>query len=215
MRTPNHDLRAIVRAYCASAGLDQPMEAHYAAVDEAQARRIAAEYEALPTFVSDQPGASVAYYALAREIEMQFDVLRYAGYTFTFTAQDPYASSDAMFTALAQKQLRVFAGGDAHPYFTQRINLLFRAVHDCFGHAAEGYQWGARGEENAWIHHSMMFSPLAQAALTSETRGQNSWVNFGPYASLPVGERPFAAQKAALLPAWAWDWRSALTSDSK
>jgi hypothetical protein len=211
MRTPNDDLRAVVRAYCASAGLDQPVVGHYAVVDVARARRIATAYEALPYFVSDQPGASAAYHALAREIETQYDVLRLAGYMFTFTAQDPYASSEAMFADLARKQLRVFAGGDAHPYFTQRLNLLFRAVHDCFGHGAEGYQWGPRGEENAWIHHSMMFTPLAQAALTSETRGQNSWVNFGPYAHLPVGERPFAEQKAALLPEWAWDWRSALS----
>ena len=56
--------------------------------------------------------------------------------------------------------------------------------------------------------------PAALPALTSETRDQNSWVNFGPHlrrsdGSLPrkgdpdwihPAERPFAAQKAGLLP---------------
>lgn len=209
MRTTNGDLRAIVRAYCASAGFDQPMEGHYVALDETRARRIAVDYERLPRLGTAQE--RLAYQALLGEIESQYYVLICAGYTFTFTPDDPYASSDEMMADLAHKRLRVFSGGDPHPYFTARQNEQFRAVHDCFGHGAEGYQWGPRGEENAWIHHSMMFSPLAQAALTTETRGQNSWVNFGPHASLPVGERPFAEQKAALLPAWAWDWRAALS----
>jgi hypothetical protein len=199
----------VVRAYCASAGLDQPVVGHYAVVDVARARRIAAAYAQLPTRGTFDAWQS--YVALRDEIALQYRWLSGHGYTFTFTPDDPYASSAEMSADLAHKQLRVFAGGDPHPFLSQRENEQFRAVHDCFGHGAEGYQWGPRGEENAWIHHSMMFSPLAQAALTSETRGQNSWVNFGPYAHLPVGERPFAEQKAALLPEWAWDWRSALS----
>ncbi len=57
-----------------------------------------------------------------------------------------------------------------------------------------------RGEENAWVAHSKMFSHEALPALTSETKGQNSWVNNGPHADLPVADRPFAEQKAGLLP---------------
>ena len=59
-----------------------------------------------------------------------------------------------------------------------RYNDLFRIVHDYFGHALEGATFTARGEENAWQAHSRMYSPLAALAMTTETRGQNSWVNY-------------------------------------
>lgn len=57
-------------------------------------------------------------------------------------------------------------------------NDMFRAVHDFFGHAELGNGFGPIGEENAWNIHARMFSPLARRAMTTETRGQNSWVNF-------------------------------------
>ena len=118
-------------------------------------------------------------------------------------------------TVPAQRSITVrdllwfFTGGEPHPIFGAEspvaglsYNDLFRGVHDLFGHAAEGYPFGPRGEENAFLHHSQMFGPLAQLVLTTETRGQNSWFNSGPHADLPVGERPFSEQKGALLPAW-------------
>jgi hypothetical protein len=53
----------------------------------------------------------------------------------------------------------------------------------------------------AWHEHAKMFSPLARRALTTETHGQNSWVNYSEgHESLPLKERPFAEQKAILLP---------------
>jgi hypothetical protein len=82
--------------------------------------------------------------------------------------------------------LWVYKGGDDHSTLGSKTkdkngitaNDKFRAVHDYYGHAVEGYQFGRDGEENAWIEHSKMFSPLAQWALTAETRGQNSFVNY-------------------------------------
>ena len=82
--------------------------------------------------------------------------------------------------------LWVFKGGDDHTLLGSKTadkngitaNDKFRAVHDYFGHSIEGYEFGKNGEENAWIEHSKMFSPLAQIALSSETRGQNSFVNY-------------------------------------
>lgn len=99
-------------------------------------------------------------------------------------------------------------------------NLAFRAVHDAYGHAAEGYPFSPRGEFNAWLHHSQMFSPLAQWALSTETLGQSAWVNFGQsyaglHATLPQPERPYAAQKAALLPARLCDWRPFLHPEDR
>jgi hypothetical protein len=72
---------------------------------------------------------------------------------------------------------------------------------------------GSRSSQpRTWLHHSQMFSPLAQLALTTETRGQNSWFNFGPHAALPIIERPFAEQKATLLPAWCCRWWNQVAS---
>ena len=57
-------------------------------------------------------------------------------------------------------------------------NDVFRFVHDFFGHAKLGNGFGPVGEENAWRVHVQMYSPTARKAITSETRGQNSFVNF-------------------------------------
>lgn len=88
-----------------------------------------------------------------------------------------------------------------------RVNDIFRIVHDYFGHIAEGVGFRADGEENAWRQHYAMFSPKARAALATETRGQNSWVNFGPYAesnkTASGADTQYAPQKIGLLPDWA------------
>jgi hypothetical protein len=101
------------------------------------------------------------------------------------------------------RRLKVFATPDDsfHPYMTPDQNNKFRAVHDLLAHAGEGHQFGPRGEENAYRVHMSTLSPDAQRALATETRGQNSWVNYGPNESLPAPQRPFAEQKAALWPA--------------
>lgn len=94
------------------------------------------------------------------------------------------------------------------------INDIFRIVHDVFGHAVYGYSFGPVGEDLAWITHIRMLTPLASAAMTTETRGQNCWVNFGAHLRnknhklkqqkekgwLHPTERPFAPQKVMLLP---------------
>ena len=74
-----------------------------------------------------------------------------------------------------------------HPYLADvdpatgvNANEKFRAVHDYFGHLGTKTPntFGPKGEENAWMAHRQMFSPLAEPALTAETRGQNSYVNY-------------------------------------
>jgi hypothetical protein len=91
-------------------------------------------------------------------------------------------------------------GGSPHPYMTPEQNDKFRAVHDYLAHAGGGNQFGPQGEERAYRIHASTLSPRAQRALATETRGQNSWVNYGPNAHLPASQRPFAEQKAALWP---------------
>jgi hypothetical protein len=87
-------------------------------------------------------------------------------------------------------------------------NDLFRAVHDAFGHGLEGSGFRAQGEENAWQAHVRLFTGSAVAAITSETRGQNSWLNYGPNGesnrTAKVEDTVFADQKTGLLPEWAW-----------
>ena len=87
-------------------------------------------------------------------------------------------------------------------------NDLFRAVHDAFGHGIEGAGFRARGEENAWQAHVRLFYGPAVAAITTETRGQNSWLNYGPYGeknrTAAVEDTVFADQKTGLMPEWTW-----------
>ena len=87
-------------------------------------------------------------------------------------------------------------------------NDLFRAVHDAFGHGLEGAGFRARGEENAWQAHVRLFTGSAVGAITTETRGQNSWLNYGPYGeqnrTAKVEDTVFADQKTGLMPEWTW-----------
>ena len=87
-------------------------------------------------------------------------------------------------------------------------NDLFRAVHDAFGHGLEGSGFRAQGEENAWQAHVRLFKGKAVAAITSETRGQNSWLNYGPSGesnrTAKVEDTVFADQKTGLMPEWTW-----------
>lgn len=89
-----------------------------------------------------------------------------------------------------------------------RVNDIFRVVHDYFGHAKEGVGFRADGEENAWRSHGSMFSPDALGAATTETRGQNSWLNYGPHGdtnrTANTPDTVFADQKIGLMPDWTW-----------
>ncbi len=213
--------------YNAEHGLDPIREGIYVKVDEPRARSIAAEYDKAPA-IDRSPETVAAYAALEREVEDQW---RYAedkmGVTFEAWTKEgqPYNDSKAMRDDVAaNKHLYFFTGGEPHPNLGKvgqdglSANDKFRAVHDLFGHSAEGYGFGERGEENAWLKHSQMFSPAAQRAMTTETRGQNSWVNFGKqnynedgsYKNLPREERPYATQKVMLLPEWASDWKGVI-----
>ncbi len=221
---PNEHLRKVAKKYIEEYrfyGMEGITEGHYVHVDRNRAEVIALEYSYLP---AEDLSAADAYDQLRIELVDQWYWILGTGYTlepWNDPCSQPYANSEEMRKDVREnKHLYFFTGGEPHPFLGSHThtgftgNEMLRAVHDIFGHAAEGYGFGARGEENAWIHHSMMFSPLAQRALTTETRGQNSWVNFGPHSHLPVSERPYADQKVALLPEWVCDWKEALNANS-
>ena len=53
-----------------------------------------------------------------------------------------------------------------------------------------------------------LFTGSAVAAITTETRGQNSWLNYGPFgeknATAQVADTIFADQKTGLMPEFTW-----------
>ena len=135
-----------------------------------------------------------AYRQLAKETRGQFDAMPVA--TVMHTGEGDYGTPSAMIRdVLAKGQLKTFRGGDPHPYLGAvdpdtglTSNEMFRAIHDYFGHVPQGNTFRAAGEEAAYGSHSQMMSPLAQAALAAETRGQNSFVNYSPLNAKIVGE---------------------------
>ena len=219
----NLTIQVEANAYNATHGLPSVDHSQYIAVDQTRAGRIADAYDALPMDDSANPEVRRSYEALAREVNDQWDAAVAHGMVFepetsSTDAADkgPYQSSfDVTADIRDHRHLFFYTGGDPNQFMAQidaktgiSINDKFRAIHDYYGHAAGGFGFGPRGEENAWAVHSQMFTPAARRALTTETRGQNSWVNFGRqnydaqgnYKYIAPADRPYAAQKTALLP---------------
>jgi len=103
------------------------------------------------------------------------------GLTHSVHKEDPYPDAAAMAADVRDnKHIKTMSskttGG--HNFFTNDENDQFRAVHDVFGHAGTGRGFSRHGEEAAYLSHSQMFSKKALPALASETRGQNSYLNY-------------------------------------
>lgn len=209
---------------------DAPVKANPAA----QAK-IAKAYEAMkhdPT----NPDVVKAYDALIKETEGQFeDLQKNKGLKISRIGEgtpNPYKSSADLIKDVKQNKhmayfptetgfgasgaadavqnnplLREtkFIGPDGKPMLA---NDLFRVVHDYYGHVEGENKFGPTGEERAYQQHSKMFSPEAKKALATETRGQNSWVNYGPFGeenrANPANTK-YAEQKTGLLPDWAME----------
>jgi hypothetical protein len=185
--------------YARDLGLVRPNRFDNVIVNYPQGRKIAQEYEAAPSF---DKAAVPHYRAMAEETKRQFDFLTAPrsqgglGVDVSVSQDDPYKRAADMMKDAAQSKFKVLStqvtGG--HPYFTNDENDMFRAVHDYFGHAATGRGFDPHGEEAAFRSHYAMFSPNARPAMATETRGQNSAINFG---SNPGN---FVEQKVATLP---------------
>ena len=171
-------------------------------LDVERAKRISDAFEAMKNDPNN-PEVRKAYESLAKETIEQYKDFVDAGYVVEINNEEPYANSGEMIDDLRNnKKIKIFSTesgfGDnaiteeqraenpllARTEFTDAngvpmlVNDLFRAIHDFYGHAELGNSFGPKGEENAWNVHARMFSPLARRAMTTETRGQNSWVNF-------------------------------------
>jgi predicted GNAT family acetyltransferase len=202
-----------------------PINVELKKVSEPFAKELADHFEELQHDPSN-PEVQKTYKALKSDIDDQWNyATQKMGMKFEPWNKEgqPYANSREMSQDVKDNHhLYFYQGGDMptdHPMAETdaktglTYNDKLRAVHDLFGHAAEGHQFGPTGEENAYQVHRQMFSPEAIPALTGETRAQNSWVNYGPHLRGENGEvigkgepgyvapkdRPFAEQKAVAL----------------
>ena len=198
---PLQDSAEISERYQGSTGLPVQEPRRIIELDQDQAQVIGKAYDEMkhdPT----NPEVRRAYEALVQETLAQYDAILDAGYSMELSNVEYDNSPDMIDDLRSRKVMRIFpteegfgskgisakarrenpmlgdsgrTDKDGNPLL---VNDVFRFVHDFFGHAKLGNGFGAIGEENAWNVHSLMFSPLAQRALASETRGQNAWVNF-------------------------------------
>lgn len=136
-----------------------------------------------------------------------------------FPTESGFGSTEAGFVKGAQSNVHPMLqpSGETLNGRPLLYNDLFRIVHDYFGHLKEGNGFRATGEDNAWRTHSLMYSDLAKPAMTSETRGQNSWVNYGPYGEAnrkaSAADTVYSEQKVGLMPDWTM--RDRVLSDTK
>lgn len=202
-REENIELQEIAAQYCDEMGFPEPIPTPYAKVDVAVAKQIAKWYEETPD-QSENPEVRRCYGAMVKEVGLQWKILikQYKLQVEPFLDDFiPYKDSAEMMDDVKEnRHMWCYDGGEDHSLLTRRENFMFRAVHDAFGHCQFGFEFGPRGERNAFQEHCKMFSPDARRSLSCETNCQNSYVNFGPYSHLPVRERPFAEQKALLVP---------------
>jgi hypothetical protein len=222
---PDAELQGVAADYNKKQGLNPPSHNTYAEVDVERAKATADAYDRL---VHDpyNPKVRRAYAALLKQTKQQWDHAKDAGYVLEPWRKEgqPYYSSKEMVEDVRKNHhLYYFTGADlptGHPMASlepesgQQYNDLFRGVHDLFGHAKGGFEFGPRGEENAFLSHKDMYDEEALPALTTETRGQNSWVNYGKHIRDEKGnipkrgepgykhpaDRPYADQKAGILP---------------
>jgi hypothetical protein len=199
---PLKDAETIAKSYMKSVGMEYVPVEKITKLDENISKRISDAYDKMKNDPND-PQVKKAYEAMAKETLDQYDQILEKGYNVEINNNEPYSSSEDMINDLRDnKRMKIFSTesgfGDEPITEEQRkenpllrdsgrkdingetllVNDVFRFVHDFFGHAKLGNSFGPIGEENAWRVHSEMYSPEARKAMTSETRGQNSWVNF-------------------------------------
>jgi hypothetical protein len=204
----------------------------YPELDIEMARRIAKAFERMKD-APDDPEVRRAYDALAQETMDQFEAAKDLGIDFrAIRGDDPYAASPSIgYADIAERGNLHFFPTDAgfgssiehdpsnNPLLKRvgkigdlenaTVNDAFRIVHDLYGHYGPGNPFfRGPGEERAYLLHRKMFGDDAVPALATETRGQNSWLNYGPHgeknAKAKSADTTFADQKVGILPPWVY-----------
>lgn len=229
VETGYENARTLAKAYLDKLGKQATEAAPFKEVNADFATRVAQAYDEMK-HAPDDPAVQKAYRALIDETKDQFELIKESGLKISRIEpgmENPYKSSKDLFNDIKNNNHMWYypttsgygsegASALTHPMLEATeltdgknkllANDVFRIVHDYFGHIKEGTTFGPRGEERAYRIHKTMYSPEAQKALASETRGQNSWVNFGPHKEqnrLDPKNTIYSEQKAGLLPDWA------------
>lgn len=227
-------LKDAAASYMKSSGIPYSPPTDYAKLDKDRAALIANEYEKMSDDPSD-PKVKASYDALAKETLAQWEAIKQTGLKVQWVQpgqKDPYSLSPRLAAMDVSSNNHWwgfptelgYGSGIGKSNDDQKsnpmlkptgeiidgkpvvVNDVFRIVHDMMGHLKEGNGFRGEGEENAWRSHAAMYSDLARPAMTSETRGQNSWVNYGPHGATnrtaDAEHTIFAPQKIGLMPEW-------------
>lgn len=225
-------VRDIADQYKQKSGIQSEAPKEVLPVNRETAKQLADFYQEA-AHAPESPEVKASYDALTSETVEQMKTIQDAGYTVEPWDKEgePYKNSSEMVQDVNQNKHLFYkptegAFGEGEKPLDNlmlapsgleefpTMNDVFRAVHDFFGHAKEGHQFGPKGEFNAWREHSSMYSEAAQGALAAETLAQNSWVNFGQHLRNAEGgiiergqpgyvapqDRPFAEQKNTVVP---------------
>lgn len=229
---PIASVRDVAEKYMA----DRPKSAYYKApekyheLDPEHSAAIAKAFDEMKHAPND-PATKASYQALIDETKAQYQAVKASGLKIEPIPEgmaDPYAKNPRLGAKDVADNNHLwffptdqgFGSGHGlkgkHPMLQKTgekigdrelvANDLFRVVHDYFGHLKEGFGFRAGGEDNAWRSHASMYSDLARPAMTTETRGQNSWLNYGPYGEKnrksSATDTVYADQKVGLMPEW-------------
>jgi hypothetical protein len=201
----------------------------YHPLDPEHSKAIAQAYEEMQHTPND-PATKASYNALIKETADQYQAIKKTGLKIEPIPpgmEDPYAANPRLAAKDVAENNHLWFFPTEQGFGTvnkisdnpmlrktgEKIgdhellaNDMFRIVHDYFGHLKEGHGFRAAGEDNAWRTHSAMYSDIARPAMTTETRGQNSWVNYGPHGeknrTASAADTVYADQKVGLLPEW-------------
>ena len=235
---PNAKLKDAAAAYMKSAGLPYNPIQTYQHADPVQGAKIAQAFDQMKHDPND-PATKASYEALAKETMAQWQAIKATGLQVDWIKSghaDPYQDTPRAAEMDVSENNHWWGfptdqGFGSDPNIKDNpmlrdsgeviggrhalVNDVFRIVHDMNGHIKEGNGFTPSGEDNAWRSHYAMYSPAARPAMTTETRGQSSWVNYGPhgasnramlYGSGTTTHTPsgviYAPQKIGLLPDW-------------
>lgn len=219
----------VAEDYMRNVGRPYNPPTRYHPVDPEHSKAIAQAYEEMKHTPKD-PATVASYNALIDETKAQYEAIKKTGLKIEpipAGAADPYAANPRLAAVDVAENNHLWFFPTEQGFGTlnkisdnpmlrktgEKIgdhellaNDMFRIVHDYFGHLKQGHGFRAAGEDNAWRTHAAMYSDLARPAMTTETRGQNSWVNYGPHGeknrTASGADTVYADQKIGLLPDW-------------
>ena len=223
---PNPDAEAAAIDYAKQSGIPYIPTQQLNPVDAEFGALAAREYELMRHDPSN-PFVADSYAQMKKELVGQYDAMLKQGIKPEFDL-NPYPTSpyESLIDLIENKRLKVFPTNAGYGSADQAIDIsqnpllevspymisgqpatyndLFRAVHDFQGHSKSGAGFRAAGEDNAYLSHAGTMRGPARRALASETRGQNSLLNFGPDGarnrSAGIEDTIFADQKVGNLP---------------